>query len=306
MNDDPSHSRRNPAPKGNGEQSLLGALTGWLRTLGGGRADDGNLRDSVEDMLEERTDGRSLTAVERSMLANLLRFGELRVDDVMVPGADIVAVDQEASIDELVAVIRDSQHSRLPVFDETLDNVIGVIHARDLIAAWGGASPPKVKELVRPVLFVPPSMRVTDLLLQMRATGNHLAVVVDEYGGTDGLITIEDVIEEIVGDIRDEHDEAEGPLLEETADGFIADARASVEDLEARVGHALLPEDEEEDVETVGGLVFSLAGRVPARGEIIPHPAGLEFEVLDADPRRVKRVRIRHVAPPLPAPGAGK
>ena len=212
----------------------------------------------------------------------------------MVPRADIVAAREGVALDELVALFNEASHSRLPVFRETLDDVIGMVHIKDLLGLWDKSQPLAMSELVRAVLFVPPSMPVLDLLLQMQATHIHMALIVDEYGGTDGLATIEDLVEEIVGEIEDEHDRLEAPQVVELPDGTLElDARTPIDDLEQRIGCNLLPEERDEDVETVGGLVFSLLGRVPRRGELMSHPAGVEFEVVDADARRVKRVRVR-------------
>jgi CBS domain containing-hemolysin-like protein len=229
----------------------------------------------------------------------LLKFGELRVADVMVPRANIDAVEQSMSLAEVVSAMYKAGHSRLPVFRDTLDDIVGMVHVRDLLRYWDTEESFALDEIVRRILFVPPSMRVRELLMQMRATRIHMAIVVDEYGGTDGLVTIADLVEEIVGEIQDEHGMEDLPMLVDRPDGLIeADARVSVEDLEARVGTVLLPEEHEENIETLGGLVFSLVGRVPARGELIAHPAGLQFEVIDADPRRIKRLRIHHAPPP--------
>ena len=215
----------------------------------------------------------------------------------MVPRIDIVALPVETPFAEAAHQMAEHGHSRLPVFRETLDDAIGIVHFKDLLpyAVDGRAVP--LADLVRKVLFVAPSMAVLDLLLQMRLSRTHMALVVDEFGGIDGLVTIEDVIEEIVGEIEDEHDDADQPKLIERGGGtVIADARTRIETLEARAQRTLLPPDQEE-VDTLGGLVFALAGRVPARGEVIKHPSGLEFDVLDADPRRIKRVRVRGLPP---------
>ncbi len=293
-----NHPSRSPGNGGSESDASLGErLLAWLRGLNLGRNGGENLRESLEEMIEQRAgDETPLNEEERTMLVNLLNFGDLRVDDVMVPRADVVAVEQTTPLAKVVGVIREVGHSRLPVFRGNMDDITGMVHVRDLLKYWGSNQPFTLTQLVRPLLFVPPSMRVRDLLLQMRATRVHMAVVVDEYGGTDGLVTIEDLVEEIVGEIHDEHDVDERPMLVEKPGGVIeADARALVEDLEARVGFSLLPEDGDEDVDTLGGLVFSLAGRVPARGELIIHSAGLQFEILEADPRRVKRLRIERV-----------
>ena len=283
-----------PAP------SFVQSLRDWLRSLGPRRNGGESLRDTLEELIEHHGDDEvPVSPDERTMFTNLFKFGELRIDDVMVPRADIVAVEQSTPVSEVVSIMRKAGHSRLPVFRDTLDDIIGMVHVRDLLKFWGSDRPASLTAVVRRQVFVPPSMQVRDLLLQMRASRIHMAIVVDEYGGTDGCVTIEDLIEEIVGDIHDEHDAEELPLLLDRASGVIeADARASVEDLERRIGFSLLSEDVGEDVETLGGLVFSLAGRVPGRGELVTHPTGLRFEVMEADPRRIKRLRIRRVPPP--------
>ncbi len=290
-----------PRDDGDGPRlSLRDILRNWLGGMGHRREGEATLREILEELIDKYPEETvPVTASERAMLLNLLNFGEIRVDDVMVPRADVVAVELSTPVGEVVSVVREAGHSRLPVFRGTLDDIAGMVHVRDLLRLWGSNDPSALDEVVRTVLFVPPSMRVRDLLLQMRAARIHMALVVDEYGGTDGLVTIEDLVEEIIGEIHDEHDLDELPLLVEGRGGVIeADARVLVEDLESRVGCSLLPEEHEEHVDTLGGLVFSLAGRVPSRGEMISHPTGVQFEVVDADPRRVKRLRIHHVPPP--------
>ena len=237
------------------------------------------------------------------------RFHLLRVDDVMVPRADIVAIESIATLTELTQTFKEAGHSRLPVYKETLDDPTGMVHIKDVMPYLmfdakghsGKTYPAKkvIQYIKRPVLFVPPSMLARDLLNRMQVKRTHMAIVVDEYGGTDGLVTIEDLIEEIVGEIDDEHDEQEPVVQIVTGTGgktvWEADARITIEDFEEALGREFATDDEEEDVDTLGGLVFTLAGRVPERGEIIPHPDGLEFEVMDADARRVKRLRINDV-----------
>jgi len=234
------------------------------------------------------------------------RFHLLRVDDVMVPRANIVAIDKTATLKELSKAFRDAGHSRLPVFDDTLDNPIAMVHIKDLLPylmfdARGRTAktyPDRkvIRTIKRSVLYVPPSMLAQDLLRRMQARRIHMAIVVDEYGGTDGLVTIEDLIEPIVGDIEDEHDELDDELKRIVLDGgkvcWDADARMSIDDFEEAIGRDFATTDEEDEVDTLGGLVFTLAGRVPERGEIIVHPEGVEMEVIDADPRRVKRLRV--------------
>jgi CBS domain containing-hemolysin-like protein len=288
--------KRNGAPR-----SLLKRLNQILR-----RGEGESMRQSLEEVIEEsERENPALSRPEREMLANLLKFGELRVDDVMVPRTDIVAIEETTTLCELVAKFREAQHSRLPIFRETLDDPVGLVHIKDVVGL-GELGPDGVmrwpdvpiSQLRREVLFAPPSMRARDLLVKMQTTRIHLALVIDEYGGTDGLVSIEDLVEQIVGEIGDEHDVDEAPHLKPLPDGgFEADARLDLEDFTAQTGITLEPADPEEDVDTLGGLVVSLIGRVPQRGEIVAHESGFEFEVLEADPRRIKRLRIRPHTP---------
>ncbi len=245
---------------------------------------------------------------EREVLLNAAEnFHVLKVEDVMVPRAEIVAVEDITNLKNLVAVFKDAGHSRLPVFKDMLDEPVGMVHVKDLLpylafdarGRTGKAYPDKkiIKNILRPVLFVPPSMAAEDLLRKMQAGRCHMAIVVDEYGGTDGIVTLEDLIEPIVGDIEDEHDERE-PEIKSLQDQqgntyWEVDARVDIEDFEAVFGRDIATPEEDEEVDTLGGVVMSLAGRVPERGEIIRHDYGIEFEILDADPRRIKRVRVR-------------
>ncbi len=302
MNDPPSpraHAREPTERDG----SLIRTIRNWLKGIG--RARDGeSWRETVEELIEDGDEGvDQIDPEERTMLGNLLRFGNLRAHDVMLPRPDIVAVEEGATLDEVVGLIKSAGHSRMPVYRDTLDEIVGVVHVRDVVALWGSDRPFKLSAIIHQILFAPPSMGVVDLLREMRVNRIHMAVVVDEYGGTDGLVTIEDLVEEIVGEIEDEHDVRKAPALVVGPDGSLdADARTSVEDLEARLGETLRLEEREEGVDTLGGLVSALAGRVPRRGERIIHPSGIEFEVLDADPRRIKRLRVRHAKPPAAAP----
>jgi len=274
----------------------------WIKSLARGRNGDANLRETLEELIEDSegdaASNEPINAEERLMLMNILELGELRVDDVMVPRADIIALESGTSLSDMVALFHTALHSRMPVYRKALDDVLGMVHIKDLLIFWDRREDFKLRSIIREVLFVPPAMPVLDLLLKMRATRIHMAVVVDEYGGTDGLVTIEDLVEEIVGEIEDEHDEVEGPLIVTRADGALdADARAPIDEFENQVGVDLLPDERDEDVDTLGGFVFSLLGRVPQRGEVVSHSAGLEFEILDADPRRIKRLRVRRVSP---------
>ncbi len=232
-------------------------------------------------------------------------FQTLRVEDVMTPRADIVAVELSTPFGEMVEQFLEAEHSRMPIYRDTLDDPVGVVHVKDVFKrlAGSGARPADgdqiLNRLRRDALYVPASMRAADLLLRMQATRTHMAMVIDEFGGTDGLVTLEDLIEAVVGEIDDEHDEAAHASVTARPGGvFEANARATLEELEEALGLDLTPPDLEEEIDTVGGLVTALAGRVPQRGEVIPHPAGFEIQVVDADPRRVKRVRIRPASKP--------
>jgi CBS domain containing-hemolysin-like protein len=263
-------------------------------------------REAIDAMIaapSEDDEESPITPQERVLIGNVLKVHDRNASDVMVPRVDIVAFDIERPFDELVKLMIEHGHSRVPVYRETLDDVIGFVHVKDVLAPVAERRSVKLAPLLRKVLVVAPSLAVFDLLVQMRQTRTHIAMVVDEFGGIDGLVTIEDLIEEIVGDIEDEHDVDETPILIERPDGsVIADARIPIETLEERRGTTLRHNGDHEEVDTLGGLVFTLAGRVPRRGEVIPHPGGIEFEVLDADPRRIKRLRVRG----LPAAIAGK
>lgn len=263
-----------------------------------------SLRETLDEMIEEpAADGRQpLSDHERVLIGNILKVHDRTAADVMVPRVDIVALNIETRFPEVVECMVEQGHSRVPVYRETLDDVVGFIHVKDVLGPVFERRETKLAPILRKVLFVAPSVPILDLLVQMRQARTHIAMVVDEFGGIDGLVTIEDLIEEIVGEIEDEHDEAEGPTLVERADGsLIADARTPIEVLEEHQGARLRPAGDQEEVDTLGGLVSSLAGRVPKRGEVIAHPLGIEFEVLDADPRRIKRLRVRS----LPATSGG-
>ncbi len=304
-----------PAVQEGGENWFMRAvrvLFGWKPTT---------MRADLKDLLDAMNPGDSGFSPEESrMLKNILGLRERRVGDVMVPRADIIAVQQDIKLGDLVRVFEGAAHSRLVVYNDTLDDPVGMVHIRDLIAfmtARAAVDPEKNAKrkkplpaeldlkavnlgvplsgtkIVREILFVPPSMRAIDLLARMQATRIHLSLVVDEYGGTDGLASIEDIVEQIVGEIGDEHDEDETRAVAQQPDGsFVADARATIEDVVATVGNDFDVGDAAEEVDTIGGYLVTRAGRLPIRGEIVPGPGLFEFEVLDADPRRVKRIRI--------------
>jgi len=231
------------------------------------------------------------------MLVNLRRMRDMRVDDISVPRSDVIAVADTATLDEVVAVFQASTMSRLPVYEDNLDHPLGQLHLKDLALRHGfgaDAGGFEMRPLLRPMLYAPPSMPIGVLLQKMQAARTHMALVIDEYGGVDGLVTIEDILEQIVGDIDDEHDEIEGKLWTREASGaYIAQGRMDLEEFEAEAGVRLADAELAEEVDTLGGLVFRLSGRVPERGEVVIHPDGHEFEVLDADARRVKRLRVR-------------
>ena len=317
--DSPISSRtvREPRP------TLIQRLTTVFRPRNGS-----TLRDDLTDALSESTyDTADFSPGERAMLHNILRLREVRVEDVMVPRADIKAVELSTTLGELLVMFEQSGHSRMPVFRETLDDPRGMIHIRDVLAhvtkvartpkrrsrkATTADAPEKpagsfdlarvdltrpLSELniLRPVLFVPPSMLASDLMARMKAARIQMALVIDEYGGTDGLASLEDIVEMVVGDIEDEHDDDE-PMITEAGDGvFIVDARAELDELAERIGGTFSVGEHIEDVDTVGGMIFNTLGRVPVRGEVVQAVPGYEFHVLDADPRRVKRVRIVRV-----------
>ncbi len=258
------------------------------------------IRDAIEELIEEQpAEEGGINADERTMLHNILALRDLTVSDVMVPRVDIVAIPADTPLEKLVELMGREAHSRLPVYAETLDDVSGMVHIKDVLPYWSSHKRFNLSDIVRRVLFVAPTMPVLDMLLEMRRTRIHMAIVVDEFGGTDGLLTIEDLVEEIVGEIDDEHDIEEATPLVIRKDGAVdARARATIDEFERRFGN-VFQEDERDNIDTLGGLVFALAGRMPERGELIRHPSGVEFEVLDVDPRRIRRLRIRNI-PQLP------
>jgi CBS domain containing-hemolysin-like protein len=277
---------------------------GGLRGLLFGGDGEATLRDQIEEAIESREDEEprrgDLSQVERQMLLNILHFGEKTAGDVAVPRGDIYAVPATTGFEALIAAFTEAGHSRMPVFEDSLDTVIGMIHVKDLFAVQtGGAEPPEdIRTLMRTPLYVPESMGVLDLLARMRAERVHLAIVVDEFGGTEGLLTIEDVVEEIVGEIEDEHDEEVPGLLSHAEDGaWDADARAELEEVAERVDARLGAV--EEDVDTLGGLAFVLAGCVPKVGEMLDHPSGWRLEITEADTRRVRRLRLHPPGEPV-------
>jgi CBS domain containing-hemolysin-like protein len=278
-----------------------GGSTLWrgMRHLIFGDESEPTLREEIEDAIDEAEESEGshqadgdLGAAERQMLRNLLHFGEQTAGDICVTRGDIIAVPSDISFEELVRAFVDAGHSRLPVYGESLDDVTGMVHIKDVFVASVDLDRERsVQALIRVPLFVPESMGVIELLARMRAERVHLAIVVDEFGGTEGLVTIEDIVEEIVGDIEDEHDEAETGMLTMLDDGlWEADARIELEELAEAIDPRL--SSKEDEVDTLGGLVFLLAGHIPAKGECLTHPSGWKLEAVDSDPRRIIRVRL--------------
>jgi CBS domain containing-hemolysin-like protein len=321
MPDSPSTENRNlpavvPRPEVPDKENIFARIA---RALFGWRS--GTTRADLEVVLEAAVPGETgVSPAERKMLMNILALRERRIEDVMVPRADIVAVHQDISLGELIKVFQIAAHSRLVVFNDTLDDPIGIVHIRDLIAFMATRAAVDAEKnarrkkpfpagldlkavdlamtlaatrIVRAMLFVPPSMPALDLLAKMQATHIQLALVVDEYGGTDGLVSMEDIVEEIVGEIADEHDEDEKPSVVRQPDGsFVADARTSLDDVVAAIGPEFDIGEAAQEVDTLGGYMMAQGGRLPLRGELVSGPKGFEIEVLDSDPRRIKRVRI--------------
>ncbi|MGH7121843.1 MAG: hemolysin family protein [Acetobacteraceae bacterium] len=284
---------------GSGILHRLGSRFGWRN--------ESSLRESIAELMQEAAEppppgeAPELDGQERALIANVLRLRDTSANDVMVPRADIVAIRADSTLEAALALIRLEGHSRLPVYRDQLDEIVGMVHIKDVFGYVGKPDEFRLEEILRQPLLVAPQMPVLDLLFQMRQAHMHLALVVDEYGGIDGLVTIEDLVETIVGDIADEHDEAEPTLISERPDGaFDVDARLPIAALEEKLGPVLTAEERAADLDTAGGLVVTLAGRVPARGEVVRHPAGWDFRVLDADARRVRRLRVR----PVPAQAA--
>jgi magnesium and cobalt transporter len=267
----------------------------------GRRTPEPTLRESIAELMQEAAEAPEAAAPpseldrhERLLIQNILRLRETTADDVMVPRADIVAMRSDLTLEQTIEQIRGEGHSRLPVYREQLDDIIGMVHIKDVFAYVGRPEAFSVEAIMRKPLMVAPRMRVLDLLLQMRQQRMHMALVVDEYGGIDGLVTIEDLVETITGEIDDEHDDEATPMVTERPDGALdLNARLPVEEFEKRMGPVLSEDERDADIDTVGGLVFTLAGRVPTKGEVISHPSGLEFRILDADARRIRRLRAR-------------
>jgi len=255
--------------------------------------DKESVRENIANVLDNKSDAENISKQERLMLRNVLKINEITARDIMIPRANISAVETNDTLDSVLDIFLKEAHSRAPVYEKNLDNIIGMVHIKDLLKYKiknGSDKSIFLQNIKREILKVPPSMPVLDLLMKMQLTRIHMAVVIDEYGGSDGLLTIEDVIEEITGEIEDEHDQQNIPMLIRTGQkSFEARARVQVKEFEKLINLHLLEDDE---IDTLGGLIFSLVGRVPQRGEIIKHESGLVFEILDADPRKIKTLKI--------------
>ncbi len=312
--DQSGESQSTPAGRSGTKPSIFERLAARFRPRNGS-----SLREDLADALSEQATGTVFSVGERAMLNNILRLRELRVEDVMVPRADIEAVELSTALGDLLTLFEESGRSRMPVYQDTLDDPRGMVHIRDVVGyitraakqKKAGRATRKVPALpldlanvdlgkrigdlgiVRPVLFVPPSMLASDLMTRMQTARIQMALVIDEYGGTDGLVSLEDLVEMVVGDIEAEHDEDEEPMITRTGEGiFVVDAKAEIEDVAEAIGEAFTGGEHEEYVDTIGGMIFNALGRVPARGEVVQAIPGFEVHVLDAAPRRVQRVRI--------------
>lgn len=281
-------------PKPESDAKLTSRMIGWLKTIGRKRDDD--LHDALAELIEDQPEGDRADSPEYALLNNIVQLKERTVADCMCPRADIIAVESGIAFTDLVQFITREAHSRYPVYREHLDDVIGMIHMKDVMKALAGGTTVAIDSILRDVLYVPTTMPVMKLLMQMRAKRYNMAIIVDEYGGVDGLITIEDLVEQIVGEIEDEHDETDYAPVQHRGDGaLVVDARMPLADLEEQWGE-FLTHEEREEYETVNGLILSLAGRVPDRGTPLKHPSGITIDVLEADARRVHRVRLHKAA----------
>lgn len=285
-----------PAPDG---PSVIHLALSWVREKMHGRTES-SLKDVLEEVLEDDAmDGVSISAEEKNLLTNMMTFGEITVDDIMVPRADIAAIEHTSSVEKIRETAIQTGHTRIPIYRESLDKIEGFVHVKDLLPLNGNNEDFAIDSMIRNILFVPPSMRVLDLLMKMRVSGCHMAIVVDEYGGTDGLATMEDLFEELVGEIQDEHDlEEQQDMMVWASDHVLdADARVPIEMLEETLGERLSEGDIEElEYDTLGGYLFDELGRVPAKGEVVHLRSHIKIEILSADPRRIYRVRITLLA----------
>lgn len=292
-------SDKNSNGNGNGHSHEKSGLIHWIKSNFKNKPDV-TLRETIEEIIEESSskneeEETAASLQEKTLISNVLKLRDTPVVDAMIPRADIVAIDINASKEELLTLLSKIQFSRIPVYKDKLDDIVGTIHIKDVLSAMAQDQKVVVKNLIRDVPIVAPSMNVLDLMLEMRQTKKHMAMVIDEFGGIDGLVTIGDIIEEIVGHFEDEHDADIHPQITQNPDGsLIADARFDIDEFEDEFGE-ILSEEEREENDTLGGLAFFMAGRVPARGEVLTHSSGMVFEILDADPRRVNSLKISHI-----------
>ncbi len=298
--DEDPHSRAtNSSPQASHETRPKSGPVSWLKDLVRGRASNSNnLQEALEDYIDElkETDEDSAIAENQKIfITNVIKTHDLRVSDVMVPRADIVALDEKSDNEQLKKIFEQDQFSRIPVYSESLDHVTGVLYIKDILTHLLDNKPFTLSDIAREPMIVSPGMPLMDLFVTMREDKRHMALIVDEHGGIDGLVTMNDIIEAIVGDIEDEFDNDNEPDIIERPDGsLLADARMDIEDFEERYGY-ILTSEEREDIDTIGGLAIELAGRVPKRGEIIKHSSGMILEVIEADARRVNRLRLRNL-----------
>lgn len=290
----PGHSNQKNDESGDHKAGLLG----WLKT-GFGRKTDEELRQTIEEYIEESSDEQvsSLESHEKTLISNVLKLRDLTANDIMIPRADIVSFDLDQPVSDFLELLSEKPHSRIPVYKQSQDDILGAIHIKDVLCSLAKQENLSLENMVRDVPIISPSLPILDLLLQMRESRKHMALVIDEFGGIDGLVTIGDLIEAIVGEFYDEHDPGQSPKMIIKRDGtIIADARLSIDEFEGKIC-PVLTKEEHEDIDTLGGLVFEIAGRIPARGEILKHNAsGLVFEIIDADPRRINKLRITNIS----------
>lgn len=276
--------------------SHQGGIIDWLLRKVGLRDHEPTLKEALQEVLDDHVDEvTTMAEEERQILSNVMEMGDTEVDDIMIPQSDMLAVEITTSLNDLRDLVVESGHTRLPVYEDSLDSIKGFVHVKDLLPLLGnGTGGFHISQIMREVVFVPEAMMISDLLLKMRVSGVHLAIVVDEYGGTTGLVTLEDLFEVIVGDIQDEHDEPEEHAVLEwnKKSTVIVDAKTRMDELEEALDISFQPEEEEDDYDTLGGLIFAALGHVPVKGELIKHNSGIEMEVLDVDDRRIKRVRL--------------
>lgn len=294
----PPSSHLSHAPSS--DTAPLAALGRWIRqTLS--REPEHSLKEALQEVLDEHDEsGKPVDSEELNLLRNMVAFGELKVSDVMIPRTDIVAVSDAASFDEIKALVAKERHTRIPIYQESLDHITGFLHIKDFLMCMADDNERfDIQKLKREILFVPASMKIIDLLMKMRLSSCHMAIVIDEYGGTDGLVTMEDLFEEIVGEIHDEHDDDElEPEMKWVSEKVLeVDARVEVEDLMNQVQVNLINGHHIDDFDTVGGLIFSHLGRIPAKGEVINYGHGIKFEILSADPRRIRKVKVVRQTP---------